>query len=510
MQTARAFSVAAACMAWLLVLPCVRVVAAPPRDVSLPRPESIPMLDPATDLDSASPGVVYQAVAATKGLDAQGLREGGAALRYTYVLPEGFSTEESRNLVVILHGFGVDFRWGHAQLPPGTFRTRDITVSVDGTSLAEDGTRVFNPRNADAVVLRDFILEASRVFPTNRIVLVGYRQGGRFAVVFASAFPRLIDGVVAVASGLYEAAPAEGAVQALPLVFIHGVADDQTPYPLSLDAVHTLCAARHPMAMLRRLPGVADAPSAERIGPCVDWVMAMMTPDPALALQTARELLKPDQTGAQDGAPPAFHMARAIVRRFEVAAAASRNREPGVGIIYPFDEQPPEDLRKQAWDLMIVIEAHAQEHVRALKASGIASRADLEGPHVPAMLGHLLALREDMRGIDSVEAYVRSLEFDRMWHAHFEAGEAIWHARNADDLTPAEALTRFVDGLPKAFLYDGLPLDLYSMIEQLKARTGPGAPAPDVVARCAWVDEYYAAMERGEKAYRALRMTFKP
>jgi len=63
-------------------------------------------------------------------------------LRYTWVLPKDYDGKTPRNLSLILHGTGLDYRWGHWNNKPGIFRPEDIVVSVDGTS--PDGqTRLF-------------------------------------------------------------------------------------------------------------------------------------------------------------------------------------------------------------------------------------------------------------------------------------------------------------------------------------------------------------------------------
>lgn len=475
----------------------------------LPDPQTIQQLNPAEGLDNAKPGVVYRAVAETKGLST--VRARVAPLRYTFALPEGFKPDEPRNLVIVLHGLGVDYRWGHARLAPGAFRPADIVVCVDGTSEADDAMRIFRLDNADAVVMRDFILEASRRFPTNRIILVGYRQGARFAVLFAGAFPRLIDGVVAIASGTAEGMPMTGGVQAVPLVLAHGTADEETPYALSLDAVNALTSQGHVMAMLRRLPGIDTLPDPAVLNPCVDWVTAMMTDDPRQALATARALLRP--LGKASPVPPAFHMARAILRRFEVDPKAKR--EPGKNRVYAFLAKPGEEhevtpeLKKEAWDLALLIESHAQRHVQALKESGLKDPADLDKP-IPARLGHLLALREDFRGVDSVEAYLTTLGFAERWTAHAEAALDIWGLFGDNAPTsPAARLDQAASAIPKAYLYEPMPPGFFAATVQWGAAEGPGAPSPDAKARAKVIEEWARAIEDGEKAYRDLWREFQ-
>ena len=43
-------------------------------------------------------------------------------LRYVWWLPEDYSAEEPRNLSVILHGTGLDYRWGFWNNKPKIFR----------------------------------------------------------------------------------------------------------------------------------------------------------------------------------------------------------------------------------------------------------------------------------------------------------------------------------------------------------------------------------------------------
>ena len=55
-------------------------------------------------------------------------------LRYTWVLPADYDGKSPRHLTVILHGTGLDYRWGHWNNKGGVFRPSDVVVSVDGTS----------------------------------------------------------------------------------------------------------------------------------------------------------------------------------------------------------------------------------------------------------------------------------------------------------------------------------------------------------------------------------------
>src|SRR5262245_50644318 len=75
-------------------------------------------------------------------------------LRYTWVVPKGYDDRNPRNLSVILHGTGLDYRWGHWNNKPGIFRPDDIVVSADGTS--PDGeTRLFLGQPKDAKLFHE-------------------------------------------------------------------------------------------------------------------------------------------------------------------------------------------------------------------------------------------------------------------------------------------------------------------------------------------------------------------
>ncbi len=493
-------------MRYLAFMVVVLVAGLSARVDAQPLAAGVAVLDPTENLAEAKPGVVYQTVAATKSLDAQGQRAG--ELRYTFVLPQGFSIDHPCDISIILPTFGGDYRWGHTLLKPGEFRPKDITICVDGTSPADDGTREFRAANADAVVLRDFILEVSRTFPSSRIVLVGYRNGGRFGIAFASAFPRLINGVVNIAGGLYDKTNLLGAIQGQPLVLIHGTADMTTAYAISLDAERQLAEKGHPSALLRRVAGIDGMPPVSVINQAVDWTMAMNTEDPAKALATARAILSVDQRPC----PPAFAMARTILRRFQVTKADQPKPPPGVGRIAPF-ETIDEDTRAAAWDLAVKIEQHAQTHVAALKAAGIASKEDLSRTKQPGTypphLGHLLALREDFRGVDTVEAYLKSIGYDELVPDHDRAASEIWGVLN--EKTPAaQVFGTIVEQLPKAYLYDGLPPNLFSTATQLRDGVGEDALRPDVKAQFGVVELYEKAVQDGVEAYTALWAKFVP
>src|SRR5262245_13183357 len=53
-----------------------------------------------------------------------------SGLHYAWLVPKGYDGKSPRNLTVILHGTGLDYRWGPANNKAGVFRPDDVVVSV--------------------------------------------------------------------------------------------------------------------------------------------------------------------------------------------------------------------------------------------------------------------------------------------------------------------------------------------------------------------------------------------
>ena len=76
-------------------------------------------------------------------------------------------------------------------------------------------------------------------------------------------------------------------------------------------------------------------------------------------------------------------------------------------------------------------------------------------------LGYMLAVRDDFRGVKSVEKLAGELKLDEKIAAHAEAAQELlttWQVSASD----ADKFTRAVEGITGCFLYEGLPVDLVS------------------------------------------------
>lgn len=378
--------------------------------------------------------------------------EGG--LDYAWVAPPGLTAASKRDLVILCHGTGLDHRWGPANYPPGAFRPGDIVVSPDGPTRADNGTRLFLGRPADAEAFAAFIDEMRRVFPVRRVLLYGHSQGSFFVLYFAGERPGLIDGVVAHASGAWTWTRCPKETLNIPIVLMHGTADPVVPYGQSIGGRDWYVSQGHRMVMLRRLPRYNHWPNAVRAAECLDWCIGMRTGDPTEALAAAESLLT--QKGAdqyQYRCAPWFAGAAAVLDRFKSAGPR------------PFDNKAaPADgqIARRAETLRAAMEAHGKRHADAIRDRLPPDRTlTLDGG---GWLGHLISVREDFRGVAAIEDLVAELDFDNVLKKHKAAATPLYRAWYGNG-EPSAIFAAVVESLPECFLVEALPFDLASRME---------------------------------------------
>jgi predicted esterase len=501
----------------------------------------------------ATPGVVYQWTSGVKGLrhDEEGrVVPSDQALRYTWVLPAGHEPGRSYDLVVICHGTGLDYRWGYWNFPPGPgptgFRPRDIVISVDGTTEVRDArptsprssttgpaapARLFLGMRADALAFRSFLLEVSRAFRAGRIYLYGHSQGGFFVAYFAGEFPALVDGVVAQSSGAWNWSKDRGGVRQVPLVFLHGTRDPVVPYDQSPAARNAYRAAGHPMVHLRRMPRFNHWPNPVRASECIDWCIGMRTADAAEALAMAESLLAPKAPDQYEYTGPVDYAgARAILRRIESAEpgvdAGEEGAGKGGGAVPPALKGMDAAIRARARDLAARIEAEGARHVAVLRER-VRTSADLSidaalaprpgsgsggreggGGGEWGWIGHLVSVREDFRGVDAVEAYVKELDLDAVLAAHAKAAapiEEAWFAGAGEDgPDPGATFSACAENLPRCFLHEGMPPALAARLAQWKAQADSAAIPAAALERWAVIEAWRSGWEEGDRQYAAI------
>jgi len=252
--------------------------------------------------------------------------------------------------------------------------------------------------------------------------------------------------------------------------------------------------------VLRRVVGGGHKPDAREAGVGVAWVRALVTEYPEEALAGARALAAPGE-----GLAPAFGMAQEICKRFEA--------DPEDKTIWPRGlKEATEEQRKGARSLSQAIEAQGLRQVASLRPSlpdAAALRAATFAPDAPTpnWLGHLLSLREDFKGVECVDAYMRELKYDDLLAEHEEAGKKIVAALEAAEwggtgAPPVEAFGVVIESLPKAYLVEGLPRGLEANMKDWFARAAELKIPQEQRDLYPVVAQYLGAVKKGREKYR--------
>lgn len=412
--------------------------------------------------------------------------ESKGGLFYAWKVPKGYDGKVSRNLTVILHGTGLDWRWGPANHPVGVFRPDDVVVSVDGTSPGNNGTRLFLQGQKDADAFAAFLGELKALFAVKDVFLYGHSQGGFFVSFFAGLHPELVTGVVAHASGAWLGIDMGPKVRKVALAFMHGTMDPVVPYGQSPAARDAYVKAGFDRVHLRRLHRYNHWPNAVRATECLDWCEGVTTDDPAAALAAAKRIVTPKKADEyQWTTVVGFGAARDVLRRFE-----------GKGGFTAVDAK----VAGEAAALAKKIEEHATQHVRALEKDVPARKQLALGGD---WLGHLVPVREDFRGVDAVEKYVKKIEYDAALAAQSKAAGRIGSAWY-DSKGEKETFATVVDAIDDGFLVEGYAVELAERMEGWKSNAkqlGIDEKSLKKYERfAAWKDGW----EEGAKRYEAL------
>jgi hypothetical protein len=213
----------------------------------------------------------------------------------------------------------------------------------------------------------------------------------------------------------------------------------------------------------------------------------MATRDPAFALSRAEELLRPkgkDQVEYRTAVD--YSGAASILERF---SAKSRRKL----------EKPPKAASAAASALLARVDAAGREHRQRIQ-KGLRGGMRLDGG---AWLGHLLAVREDFRGVRSIEELCAALSFDERAAEHAAAAKralAPWY----DDRPPAAIYAAAVEEIPNAFLHDPWPPGYAEQLAEWHAAADAHSIPAKERARFALVESWRRGREEGEKAYREL------
>ena len=124
-----------------------------------------------------------------------------------------------------------------------------------------------------------------------------------------------------------------------------------------------------------------------------------------------------------------------------------------------------------------------------------------------AWLGHLLPLREDFRGIESVEKFLTEIGFDKAAEAQAKAAKPLYDAWYGEGKSESDCATAVLETIGKCFLVDGLPWNLRAKMDEWKGKK------IDVPAKLAkkWSDwdSYAKGIDDGWKQYESIWKKWK-
>lgn len=200
-------------------------------------------------------------------------------LRYEYCVPAAYDPAKGANLVFILHGTGLDRRWGFANHPAGEFRPDDLVVSPDGPT-PQGTSRLWADDPKDIAALHDLQAEMQKTFKVRQVFVYGHSQGAFFAFLYASTFPKEVTGALGQAGGVWKNTPLDSENKDQPLVLMHGTADPVVPYANSQGGRDFLLDRGHARTHLRALEGWNHWPNAFHAGQELAWLEGVTTADP--------------------------------------------------------------------------------------------------------------------------------------------------------------------------------------------------------------------------------------
>lgn len=408
-------------------------------------------------------------------------------LRFSYTIPANYKPGDGCDVVVICHPHNSDFRWGmsnHLSLKAAqdrgsarlAFRPDNIIVSVDGIGAdpRRPGSRWFPCDGASVVRFRDFMLELTRILPARRFYLYGAGGGdseaggggGQFVARFAASFPALADGVI-----IYGSNPPPGEIGrcSVPTVIVHGVKNGIIPYSDAVKLYDDNIAAENKLVRLRPLRSFNDYPNPVRVSECIDWLSGVRTEDPKEVLAAVEHMLTPKGGDEYDYLCPVWYAgARELLGRLLSEPGVLTGEVPLEG-----KSAPSPEVQSRAREIVKLIDAEADANIAALRQwipeGAKAEDFVLDGE---PWLGHLIAARDDFRGVAPMEEFAGSLGYDAVADAQKGAAAefiADWHTR--DD---AENFAMAVDVLPRCFLYEGLPVDLSMKMKSWKRKQQAG------------------------------------
>jgi len=163
--------------------------------------------------------------AAPKGTTLEWTSDAGQP--YWYRLPKVIKESSPPNLILMLHGTGLNHGWSfwNYGIDGGNFRPDDIVVSPDGCTPGQGSTFNFVQGKKDGDQIAQLIQTFRTEFPIGNVYLYGHSQGAFFCYWFAGAHPELVNGIVAHAGNVLDVAHPKHAIENIAIGILHAASD---------------------------------------------------------------------------------------------------------------------------------------------------------------------------------------------------------------------------------------------------------------------------------------------
>ncbi len=219
---------------------------------------------------------------------------------YWYRLPKDIDAKKPPDLLLMLHGTGLDHRWSFANYAiVGEFRKRDIVVSPDALTPGQGNTFNFVQGPKDGEQIAALITDFKQRFPIGRVYLYGHSQGAFFCYWFAGEHPELIDGIVAHAGNVLDVKHGKLAKQKVAIGILHGRADAVVPVDCALRTEKIYREQGYEKLKLEIVEGLTEQsghwPLPVQVAQMLNWLDQVSTQSAAQAVRTAASELRREQ-----------------------------------------------------------------------------------------------------------------------------------------------------------------------------------------------------------------------
>jgi predicted esterase len=398
-------------------------------------------------------------------------------LRYEYRVPERYDPAQGANVVFILHGTGLDRRWGFANHPADEFRPDDLVVSPDGPTPTPNN-RLWANESDDVKALHDLQEELGKVFKVRQVFVYGHSQGAFFAFLYAATYPKEVAGALGHAGGVWTNTPISSDSKGIAFALMHGTADPVVGFGNSRGCWEFLIERGCPNAHLRALEGWPHMPSAFHAAQELAFLEGTTTADPARAAAALEHFGKVTEKEWVDFS--AWYAVAKRVAALEGVSAETKARAAA-------EAKAVEDL--------------AQAHADAVRA-GAGKEPKLEAK---PWIGQAHRFLRDFHGVPARDALAK--EWEKVLATHKDKGvDALKQYYASRQRDPKKAFECGVRAVRDGFLYwecaDALLLDALKAWEKdaKKLKLEPAA----VKAHGQFVEPFVEALKKGLAEYAGL------